>query len=134
MYLEINLEREALRDAFAKSDAVKPQVRAGQCTEASASYKVISSDSQTWYEVEFTRSMSGRPFGSCSCVAGHDGFYCYHLTAALYVHCGLVQHGLRPLDKSFHRFGKRYIHCFGGHKRNLLSEVKHSRMAKIVKK
>lgn len=96
MYLEINLEREALRDAFAKSDAVKPQVRAGQCTEASASYKVISSDSQTWYEVEFTRSMSGRPFGSCSCIAGHDGFYCYHLTAALYVHCGLVQHGLRP--------------------------------------
>lgn len=96
MFLEINFEREALRDAFAKSDAVKPQVRAGQGTEASAQYRVISSDSEKWYDVEFTRSMSGKRFGSCSCAAGHDELYCYHLTAALYVHCGLVRHGLRP--------------------------------------
>ncbi len=50
MFLEINFEREALRDAFAKSDAVKPQVRAGHCTEASAAYRVMSSDGQTWYD------------------------------------------------------------------------------------
>ena len=96
MFLEINFEREALRNAFVKSDAVKPQVRAGQCTEASASYRVMSSDGQTWYDVEFIRSLSGKPFGSCSCAAGRDELYCYHLTGALYVHCALVQHGIRP--------------------------------------
>ena len=96
MFLEINFEREALRNAFVKSDAVKPQVRAGQCTEASAAYRVMSSDGQTWYDVEFIRSLSGKPFGSCSCAAGRDELYCYHLTGALYVHCALVQHGIRP--------------------------------------
>ena len=69
----------------------------GQSTNRLSSYRVISSDGQTWYGVEFTRSFAGKPFGNCSCIAGNDGFYCYHLTAALYVHCGLVQHGLRPM-------------------------------------
>lgn len=96
MFLEINFEREALREAFVKSDAVKPQVRAKQCSDKLSAYKVISSDGQKWYDVEFTRSVLGKPFGSCSCEAGTDELYCYHLTAALYVHCGLVQHGLRP--------------------------------------
>jgi hypothetical protein len=96
MFLEINFEREAFNNAFDKSKSVKPQVRAGECTQASAQYRVMSSDGQAWYNVEFIRSMSGKPFGSCSCAAGRDELYCYHLAAALYVHCALVRHGIRP--------------------------------------
>ena len=101
MYLEINFEREALILSYEKARTIKPRVVPSRNLSAFACYDVMCPSERVWFSVIFTRSIDGKPVGNCKCAAGENGDYCYHLAAALYLHCGLVQHGLcRPITDS----------------------------------
>ena len=100
-FLAIQKENPMFVRAVEKCRLVRPRVCLGLSADVGASYLVLRSDGERWASVLVTRALSGRPCVSCDCPAGRSAHYCYHVAAALSVHCGLVRAGLRvPVSSS----------------------------------
>lgn len=102
MFRKINLNADSMIRGFEKCARVRPLVVPDISTEKGASYLVRRSDGVSFALVMFARSPSGVAVGKCDCPAGEKDMCCYHVAAALLVHCGLVRAGLRvAVSRSF---------------------------------
>lgn len=102
MFRKIDLNADSMIRGFEKCARVRPLVIPDISTNRGASYLVRRSDGVSFALVMFARAPSGCAIAKCDCPAGAKDMNCYHVAAALLVHCGLVRAGLRvAVSRSF---------------------------------
>ena len=98
---EIIPDNPQFQNVLKKAIEKKPFVSIGQ----NPGEYFVKGSTGNQYPVKFQRSASGKPLGSCLCMGAMQGFYCYHLCAALLAHMAFILYSLRaPAPKRQFKF------------------------------